>query len=62
MATTLSWYLVNYQGIVHVVPRNDVIPHEIAQYCACLPLVEFLEIDDGSYGWLFTHNARDSRK
>lgn len=46
----------------HVYPVDDLLTHDTdGQECACLPEVEPVERDDGSYGWLVVHNAWDGR-
>jgi hypothetical protein len=46
---------------VHVYPKQDIIDHEW-ESCACMPFVEAIPREDGSFGWLITHNAWDGRK
>lgn len=49
--------------VVHVLPVNDLIEHEdVGDGCACLPHTTPVEREDGSYGWVITHNAWDGRK
>ena len=48
-------------SIVHVEPVADLLAHEDGDDCACLPYVEPVPRDDGSMGWLVTHNAWDGR-
>lgn len=46
----------------HVFPVNDLLEHDTdSEDCACLPVTEPVERDDGSMGWLIVHNAWDGR-
>lgn len=48
---------------IHVYPIDDAIEHETdGTDCPCLPEVEPCEREDGSYGWLVTHNAWGDRE
>lgn len=48
---------------VHVLPVNDVIDHdEVGTDCICGPVVEPVKREDGSYGWLISHNSLDGRE
>jgi hypothetical protein len=47
--------------VVHVLPRADVVDHEEAEDCACLPDVQPEQCDDGSLGWAVVHHAWDGR-
>ena len=43
--------------IVHTYPARDVIDHDTdGGDCACVPTVEAVFAEDGSNGWLITHN------
>ena len=46
---------------VHVYPVDDIILHEWED-CACIPFIEAVPRDDGSFGWLVVHSAWDGRK
>lgn len=48
---------------IHVYPIDDLIEHEIeGDDCPCLPQVEAVEREDGSYGWIVLHSAWDGRE
>lgn len=48
---------------VHVVPVNDLVEHDSSGAdCVCGPTVEPVMRDDGSNGWLITHNSLDGRE
>ncbi len=47
---------------IHVVPINDLIEHYTDDDCACGPATEPVPRDDGSTGWLVTHEALDGRE
>ncbi len=47
---------------LHVYPLGDLIEHEVSETCACLPTVEPVERDDGSYGWIHKHHSLDGRE
>jgi hypothetical protein len=47
----------------HVYPVNDLIEHDTdTDECVCGPVVEPVERDDGSFGWLLRHNTLDGRE
>lgn len=54
------WESVWQQEEVHVWPLDDLIAHEVE--CPCLPVVQPVEDDEGSIGWVFIHNAWDGRE
>lgn len=48
---------------VHVYPVNDLIQHNTdSDECLCGPTVEAVMADDGSCGWMVTHNSLDGRE
>jgi len=47
----------------HVFPVNDLIEHDLeSDDCVCGPAIEPVEADDGSIGWLVSHNSLDGRE
>lgn len=46
----------------HVVPRNDLIDHELTGACPCGPQDQSVIRDDGSVGWLTVHHSLDGRE
>ena len=48
-------------GDFHVMPVNDLIEHDFED-CPCGPKVEPVPREDGSVGWLITHNSLDGRE
>ncbi|MEU0236795.1 hypothetical protein ABZ234_03825 [Nocardiopsis sp. NPDC006198] len=50
---------------VHVVPNNDLIEHDWQTYeatCVCGPTTRLIKREDGSIGWVITHNSLDGRE
>jgi len=47
---------------VHVVPRDDLIEHDINEECACGPTPRAEKRDDGSVGWVIVHHSLDGRE
>ena len=50
---------------VHVLPLNDIVPHEESQDCPCGPRVEWIDPDTGlAYpgGPVIIHNSLDGRE
>lgn len=47
---------------VHVLPVDDLIEHEASDTCICGPTTEAVFRDDGTNGWLVTHNSLDGRE
>lgn len=48
---------------VHVVPVADLIEHDTTgERCPCGPRTEAVFRDDGSNGWLVSHNSLDGRE
>lgn len=47
---------------VHVLPVADLVEHEISDTCICGPSVEAVFRDDGSNGWVVSHNSLDGRE
>lgn len=46
----------------HVVPRADLIEHELIGDCPCGPAVQSVLRDDGSIGWVTVHASLDGRE
>lgn len=47
----------------HVYPLRDLIEHEVnGEDCACVPTVEPVEREDGSFGWVHRHHSLDGRE
>lgn len=57
----MTWLSEVLETGVHVIPRGDLIAHE-EDDCVCLPTVEPVPRDDGSFGWLVTHHSLDGRE
>ena len=47
---------------VHVVPRNDLVEHDVSDECVCGVKTEPVERDDGTIGWLHVHHSLDGRE
>jgi hypothetical protein len=48
---------------VHVYPVGDLIEHDTeTDECICGPVIEPVPDEDGSMGWLITHNSLDGRE
>lgn len=60
----MSWQTVYDPDIdtVHVTPVADLVDHPLNADCACIPTCEPVERDDGTIGWLYTHNSLDGRE
>jgi hypothetical protein len=48
--------------VVHVIPNNDLIQHDISDDCTCGPTTEPVKRDDGSVAWLHIHHSLDGRE
>lgn len=46
----------------HVVPINDLVEHELTDYCSCGPRTKPVPRDDGSIGWIHVHHSLDGRE
>lgn len=47
----------------HVYPELDLIEHDTeTDECVCLPTVEAVRRDDGSFGWVAVHHSLDGRE
>ena len=58
----MTWGVYETPGGVHVVPEADTVPHDLDDDCVCGPATEPVPGDDGSMGWLITHDALDGRE
>lgn len=49
---------------VHVEPINDLIEHDTSGQaeCVCGPRTRPVKREDGSVGWVVTHNSLDGRE
>jgi hypothetical protein len=48
---------------IHVEPINDLIEHDTTGApCVCGPKERPVKHDDGSVGWVVTHNSLDGRE
>jgi len=48
---------------VHVSPNNDLIEHDLeTDDCVCIPRVQPVKRDDGSFGWVIIHHSLDGRE
>jgi len=45
----------------HVLPIDDLFEHS-EEDCLCGPEIEPVKRDDGSIGWVITHNSLDGRE
>ncbi len=45
---------------LHVKPNDDLLGHTWED-CACLPHLVPVELDDGSFTYMYVHNAWDGR-
>lgn len=49
--------------VVHVYPDGDLIEHDTdTDECVCVPTVEAVSREDGSYGWVAVHHSLDGRE
>jgi hypothetical protein len=50
------------KGDMHVYPLRDTIEHDTeSDDCICGPQVEAIPREDGSFGWMYTHQALGGR-
>lgn len=47
---------------VHVYPNGDIVIHDIAENCVCIPEVMPVERDDGTVGFMYVHHSLDGRE
>lgn len=47
---------------VHILPINDLIEHDENSECVCGPSSEPVKREDGSVGWVISHNSLDNRE
>lgn len=47
---------------MHVVPRGDLIEHDLSDDCPCGPADQSVLRDDGSVGWVTVHHSLDGRE
>ena len=48
---------------VHVYPSRDLVEHDTDNDdCVCIPTIEAVPGDDGSFGWLHIHHSLDGRE
>ena len=47
---------------VHVVPLNDLVGHTADGECVCGPETEPVPRNDGSMGWVVSHQSLDRRE
>lgn len=45
----------------HVIPIDDLLPHEIAEQCFCRPNPELIERENGD-AYMFGHSSVDGRE
>ena len=57
-----GWEAIKIAHLVHVLPLDDLITHEVIYRCACGPACEPVQRDDGGRGWMFTHHSLDGRE
>jgi hypothetical protein len=53
---------VGVGNVLHVVPLGDLIEHDTAGECACIPEPRRTPCADGSDGWLIVHRSLDGRE
>lgn len=50
-------------GTYHVYPIDDLIDHDtVGDECVCVPRIEPVEREDGSFGWVVVHHSLDGRE
>lgn len=50
------------EGVVHVTPVGDLVPHQLDDDCVCGPRVEIRQSQDGPDGHLHVHPSLDGRE
>lgn len=57
------WLTVEVEdGVVHVLPLEDLIEHDRTDDCLCGPTPECIPNDDQPDGWVHTHHSLDNRE
>lgn len=51
-------------NVSHTAPIDDITEHDVNDECDCIcgPVLEHVERDDGSDGWLYMHHSLDGRE
>lgn len=49
-------------SVVHVIPCNDLVEHDLTEDCVCGPTPEPVRCEDGSIGCVITHHSLDGRE
>lgn len=57
-----GWFVFDEPDGPHIVPRNDLITHEISQDCVCGPETIPVLHDDGTVSFMYTHHSLDDRE
>lgn len=47
---------------LHVIPLGDLVEHDTAGECVCIPQPRRVPRADGSDGWLMVHHSLDGRE
>lgn len=50
------------EGVVHVVPRADLVPHQLDDDCVCGPRFELVVNEGGPDGHMHVHHSLDGRE
>lgn len=60
----MSWFVIDAEHEVHVVPDGDDVGHDEHQECSCGPHVEWVNPDDGATYErpLVVHHSLDGRE
>lgn len=56
----MGWDVYERPSGIHVVPDNDLVHHELAPGCVCVPAFEQAGI--GIHGRMYTHHSLDGRE
>lgn len=60
---TAGWKCIRKTwGLVHIVPRRDLIVHVLVEDCVCGPSSEYVPNTSGPDGWLYVHHSLDGRE
>lgn len=57
----MTWHMQETEDGARVMPVGDLVGHEEGEDCVCGPRLEPVVRDDGSVGWLVSHEALDGR-
>lgn len=57
-----GWIVLDIDGGPHIIPRGDLIEHEVSTECVCGPETIPLHCDDGTISYMYSHHSLDGRE